>query len=46
MTANLPMAQWLPLLVLYNTIFVLPPVLLLLVWSIVEYIARFVIRPD
>jgi cytochrome c biogenesis protein CcdA len=28
-TADLPMAQWLPLLVLYNAIFVLPPVLLL-----------------
>jgi cytochrome c biogenesis protein CcdA len=28
-TADLPMARWLPLLVLYNTIFVLPPVLLL-----------------
>ena len=28
-TADLPMAQWLPLLVLYNGIFVLPPVLLL-----------------
>jgi cytochrome c biogenesis protein CcdA len=27
--ADLPMAQWLPLLVLYNAIFVLPPVLLL-----------------
>jgi cytochrome c biogenesis protein CcdA len=27
--ADLPMAQWLPLLVLYNVIFVLPPVLLL-----------------
>jgi cytochrome c biogenesis protein CcdA len=80
-TADLPMARWLPLLVLYNAIFVLPPVLLLvghsvfgrrlnaryadlrerlqagahetmlwifglvggglLVWSVVEYIARF-----
>jgi cytochrome c biogenesis protein CcdA len=29
-TAGLPMARWLPLLVLYNAIFVLPPVLLLL----------------
>jgi cytochrome c biogenesis protein CcdA len=28
-TADLPMAQWLPLLVVYNVIFVLPPVLLL-----------------
>jgi cytochrome c biogenesis protein CcdA len=28
-TARLPMAEWLPLLVLYNAIFVLPPVLLL-----------------
>jgi cytochrome c biogenesis protein CcdA len=28
-TADLPMAQWLPLLVVYNAIFVLPPVLLL-----------------
>jgi hypothetical protein len=28
-TADLPMTQWLPLLVLYNAIFVLPPVLLL-----------------
>ena len=28
-TADLPMARWLPLLVLYNAIFVLPPVLLL-----------------
>jgi hypothetical protein len=28
-TADLPMSQWLPLLVLYNVIFVLPPVLLL-----------------
>jgi hypothetical protein len=28
-TADLPMAGWLPLLVLYNAIFVLPPVLLL-----------------
>ena len=27
--ADLPMAQWLPLLVLYNAIFVLPPVVLL-----------------
>jgi len=82
--ADLPMAQWLPLLVLYNAIFVLPPVLLLvghivfgsrldaryadlrerlqagaretmlwifglvggglLVSSVVEYIARFVMR--
>ena len=79
-SANLPMVQWLPLLVLYNAIFVLPPVLLLaghivfgtkldaryaelrerlqagaretmlwivgfvgsglLVWSVVEYVAR------
>jgi hypothetical protein len=85
-TADLPMAQWLPLLVLYNAIFVFPPVLLLvghivfgsrldawyadlrerlqaaaretmlwifgfvggglLVSSVVEYIARFVMRPD
>jgi cytochrome c biogenesis protein CcdA len=85
-TADLPMAQWLPLLVLYNAIFVLPPVLLLvghlvfgrqldaryadlrerlqagaretmlwifglvggglLAWSVVEYIARFVMRPN
>jgi cytochrome c biogenesis protein CcdA len=85
-TAGLPMAQWLPLLVLYNAIFVLPPVLLLvghlafggrldaryadirerlqagarstmlwvfglvggglLVSSLVEYIARFVMRPN
>ena len=84
--ADLPMAEWLPLLVLYNAIFVLPPVLLLaghivfrkrldaryvdlrerlqagaretvlwifglvggglLVSSAVEYIARFVMRPD
>ena len=29
-TADLPMARWLPLLVLYNAIFVLPPVLLLM----------------
>lgn len=28
-TADLPIARWLPLLVLYNAIFVLPPVLLL-----------------
>ena len=80
--ADLPLAQWLPLLVVYNAIFVLPPVLLLaghivfgarlearyanlrerlqagaretmlwifwlvgpalLLWSIAEYIARFV----
>lgn len=79
--ADLPVAQWLPLLVLYNVIFVLPPILLLvghfvlgsrlgahyaglrdrlqagaretmlwilglvggalLVWSAVEYVARF-----
>jgi cytochrome c biogenesis protein CcdA len=85
-TADVPMAQWLPLLVLYNAIFVLPPVLLLaghivfgrrvdaryadlrerlqagarttmlwifglvggglLVSSIVEYIARFVMRSN
>ena len=85
-TADLPMARWLPLLVLYNVIFVLPPVLLLvghlvfgsrldaryadfrerlqtgaretllwifglvggglLFWSVVEYIARFVMRPS
>ena len=85
-TADLPIAQWLPLLVLYNAIFVLPPVLLLvghivfgkrldaryadirerlqagaretmlwifglvggglLFWSAVEYIARFVMRPN
>jgi cytochrome c biogenesis protein CcdA len=83
-SANLPMTRWLPLLVLYNAIFVLPPVLLLaghtvfgtqldsryadlrerleagaretmlwifglvggglLVWSVVEYVARYVIR--
>ena len=83
-TADLPMARWLPLLVLYNVIFVLPPVLLLvghvvfgkrldaryaelrerlqagahetmlwifglvggglLVWSVVEYLARYVLR--
>jgi cytochrome c biogenesis protein CcdA len=80
-SAELPVARWLPLLVLYNVIFVLPPVLLLvghiafgsrldaryadlrerlqagaretmlwimglvgsglLIWSVVEYIARF-----
>ncbi len=85
-TADLPMAQWLPLLILYNAIFVLPPVLLLvghlvfgkrldaryadirdrlqagaretmrwifglvggglLVSSVVEYIARFVMRAN
>lgn len=85
-TADLPMARWLPLLVLYNAIFVLPPVILLvghmvfgkrldaryadlrerlqagaretMVWifglvgggllvsSVVEYIARFVMRPN
>jgi Sap, sulfolipid-1-addressing protein len=85
-TAALPIARWLPLLVLYNAIFVLPPVLLLvghivfgrrldaryddlrerlqagaretmlwifglvggglLVSSVVEYIARFVMRPN
>jgi len=85
-TADLPVTRWLPLLVLYNAIFVLPPVLLLvghilfgrrldaryanlrerfqararetmlwivgsvgsglLVWSVVEYLARFVIQPD
>ena len=85
-TADLPLTQWLPLLVLYNAIFVLPPVLLLvghlvlgerlaaryadlrerlqagarttmlwiaglvgaglLVTSVVEYIARYVIRPN
>jgi cytochrome c biogenesis protein CcdA len=85
-TAELRMAQWLPLLVLYNAIFVLPPVLLLLghivcgkrldaryvelrerlqagaretmLWilalvgggllvsSVVEYIARFVMEPN
>jgi cytochrome c biogenesis protein CcdA len=28
-TADLPMARWLPLLILYNAIFILPPVLLL-----------------
>jgi cytochrome c biogenesis protein CcdA len=84
-TADLPPSRWLPLLVLYNAIFVLPPVLLLLghitfgrrldarysrlrerlqagaretmLWilglvgggllvsSVVEYIARYVIRP-
>ncbi|MPZ17332.1 MAG: hypothetical protein GEV06_05395 [Luteitalea sp.] len=85
-TADLPIARWLPLLVLYNAIFVLPPVLLLvghivfgrqldaryadlrerlqagaretmlwivglvgsglLVSSVVEYIARLVMRPN
>lgn len=85
-TADLPMAQWMPLLVVYNAIFVLPPVLLLmghivfgrrldaryadlrerlqagaretmlwilglvggalLVSSVVEYTARFVMRPN
>jgi len=85
-TADLPMAQWLPLLVLYNAIFVLPPLLLLvghivfggrldaryadlrerlqagardtmlwifglvggglLVSSVLEYIVRFVMRPN
>jgi cytochrome c biogenesis protein CcdA len=85
-TADLPMARWLPLLLLYNVIFVLPPVLLLvghvalgrrldaryvnlrerlqagaretmlwilgfvggglLLWSVVEYVARFVLRPN
>jgi cytochrome c biogenesis protein CcdA len=85
-SAGLRPAQWLPLLVLYNVIFVLPPVLLLvghaafgkrldaqyaalrerlqagaretmlwiaglvggalLVWSVIEYVARFVLRPD
>ena len=85
-TADLPMTQWLPLLVLYNAIFVLPPVVLLaghvvfggrlnaryadlrerlqagaretmlwifglvgsalLVTSVVEYVARFVMRPN
>jgi len=85
-TADLPIARWLPLLVLYNAIFVLPPVLLLvghiifggrldaryadlreqlqagaretMLWifglvgggllgsSVVEYIARFVMRPN
>jgi cytochrome c biogenesis protein CcdA len=85
-TADLPISQWLPLLVLYNAIFVLPPVVLLLghvvfgsrldarfadlrerlqagaretmlwifgvvgggllAWSVVEYIARFVMRPN
>ena len=85
-TADLPMAQWMPLLVVYNAIFVLPPVLLLvghivfgrrldaryadlrerlqagaretmlwlfglvggalLVSSVVDYTARFVIRPN
>ena len=85
-TAGLPPARWLPLLVLYNAIFVLPPVLLLvshlvfgrrmdaryaalrarlqagaretmlwiagfvggglLVWSVAEYVARFVLRRD
>ena len=29
-TAGLPLAQWLPLLVIYNAIFILPPLLLLL----------------
>jgi cytochrome c biogenesis protein CcdA len=85
-TADLPMTRWLPLLVLYNAIFVLPPVLLvaghiafgrrlaaryadlrerlqagaretmlwifglvgggLLVSSVVEYIPRYVMRPN
>jgi len=85
-TADLLMAQWLPLLVVYNAIFVAPPVLLLighivfgkrlgaryadlrnrlqagaretmlwifglvggglLVSSVVEYVARFVMRPN
>jgi hypothetical protein len=85
-TADLPMTQWLPLLVLYNALFVLPPVLLLaghivfgrrlaaryaglrerlqagaretmlwifglvggglLVSSVVEYIARYVMRSN
>jgi cytochrome c biogenesis protein CcdA len=85
-TADLPMARWLPLLVLYNAIFVLPPVLLLvghiafgkrldaryadlrerlqagaretmlwifglvggglLVTSVVEYVARYVLRSN
>lgn len=85
-SADLPMAQWIPLLVVYNAIFVLPPVLLLvghivfgrrldaqyadlrvrlqagaretmlwicglvggalLVSSVVEYTARFVMRPN
>ena len=80
------MARWLSLLILYNVIFVLPPVLLLvghlvfgrrldaryavlrerlqagaretmlwilgfvggglLLWSVVEYVARFVLRPN
>ena len=84
--ADLPMAQWLPLLIVYNAIFVLPPILLLaghavfgrrldaryadlrdrlqagaretmlwilgfvggglIVWSVVEYLARFVMRPN
>ena len=83
-TADLPISQWLPLLILYNAIFVLPPVILLaghiafgkrldaryaalrerlqagaqeallwilglvggglLVTSVIEYVARFVIR--
>src|SRR5262245_50973777 len=83
-TADLPMARWLPLLVIYNAIFVLPPLLLLvshmvygrrldaryaslrerlqagaretmiwifglvggalLVTSVIEYVARFVLR--
>ncbi len=85
-TADLPLARWLPLLLLYNAIFVLPPLLLLaghlvfgrrldaryadlrerlqagaretmlwivglvggglLVWSVAEYTARFVMRPN
>ena len=85
-TAGLQMERWLPLLVLYNAIFVLPPILLLLghlafgrrlearyadlrerlqagaretmLWifglvgggllvsSVVEYVARFVVRPN
>jgi cytochrome c biogenesis protein CcdA len=84
-TGDLPLAAWLPLLALYNAIFVLPPVLLLvsyivfgrrldaryadlrerlqagaretllwifglvggalLVWSVVEYVARYMLRP-
>jgi hypothetical protein len=83
-TADLRLSQWLPLLILYNAIFVLPPVILLaghiafgkrlearytvlrerlqvgaqeamlwilglvggglLVTSVIEYVARFVIR--
>jgi cytochrome c biogenesis protein CcdA len=85
-SAELPLARWLPLLLLYNAVFVLPPLLLLaghvvfgrrldaryadlrerlqagaretmlwifglvggglVFWSVVEYVARFVVRTD